>query len=390
MNAKIVLCIVVLFIVSRGSLNMNANQESNQAKVNDLLEIFNRQITQKINNESIDIDKYAVVDKMLEFDTVQFFLFDIICNLILENLSFFTKGQEQDDIDEIIREKIISDWENGSASAHLKEIQQSILDDERNQELLKLYVKILKIQERGGITIDDNQDRRKLLEVGIIREEKDGRVKVANPIYESVFNREWAYQNLPTLPQVTSNQKVNNKDRATKQSRLFSQIILFAFLIIAVVYPISRPRNESSPQSSPSGTTSQQSTPIEPTTSPKNIGEIPSECMNRKDKNDNTPQNTDALAQDAMAAGRKYMSENPLEFKNLYSNQVRFYQTYCTVVVRTFFDEDQTFEKKHEELLRAVIKGAVNPDAKNCLGVVFIVGKEKLKDKDVDKFPTCK
>ena len=74
---------------------MNANQESNQEKIRARLETFNREITQKINNESIDIKKYDVVEKIRELVADQFSLLDIFCKLILENLSLFTRGEEK-------------------------------------------------------------------------------------------------------------------------------------------------------------------------------------------------------------------------------------------------------------------------------------------------------
>ena len=91
---------------------------------------------------------------------------------------------------------MIENWEGQDEPEHLKTIRERILrSPQRASRLLGLYQQILQHNE---IAADDSPEKRELRLTGLVVKQS-GKLKVYNPIYQSVFNLDWVEKELANL-----------------------------------------------------------------------------------------------------------------------------------------------------------------------------------------------
>ncbi len=177
---------------------------------------------------------FRIVQEVLRWTGDQPFLSELLCQLILGYPASFPDGQEEALVEQIVQANIIKDWENSTVSADLKGVIQTILDDEKKDAILNLYLQIL---HRGKIPVNSSQEQEKLIQSGLVKKE-NGKLKVNNAIYASIFNSEWVEQQLPDIPQPTSTTAPPiEENQTTSSTRLWSGIALLALLVAAFAYP---------------------------------------------------------------------------------------------------------------------------------------------------------
>jgi WD40 repeat protein len=147
----------------------------------------------------------SVISKVIEWTGGQPFLTQKICNLILEHPDL--------SIEDLVERKIIENWESQDEPEHLKTIRNRLFynSGQRTGKLLGLYQQILDSDLllttsatgstqllKRGIEADDSDEQVYLRLTGLVVKQ-DGRLNVYNPIYASVFNRNWVDQALSDL-----------------------------------------------------------------------------------------------------------------------------------------------------------------------------------------------
>jgi hypothetical protein len=96
-------------------------------------------------------------------------------------------------IDELVRSRIIENWEAQDEQAHLRTIRDRIWrNEQRASRLLGLYQKIL---QHGEIAADDSSEQIELRLTGLVVEQR-GKLRVYNRLYESVFTLGWVEKEL--------------------------------------------------------------------------------------------------------------------------------------------------------------------------------------------------
>ena len=141
-------------------------------------------------------DPTAVLAAILTWTRGQPFLTQRLCQLIVEAGDRIAAGEEQEQIDMLVRSRLIQDWEAQDVSVHLQTIRDRILLNEaQSGRLLGLYERILKA---GKVPANGSDEQIQLRLSGLIREE-EGCLRVANPIYQTVFNRQWIEASLMQL-----------------------------------------------------------------------------------------------------------------------------------------------------------------------------------------------
>ncbi|NEQ37227.1 MAG: hypothetical protein F6K40_13510 [Okeania sp. SIO3I5] len=99
-------------------------------------------------------------------------------------------------VDNIVVNKILSDWQSQDDPEHLRTIQSRLLCKKKKVEiLLEIYQNILLNQI---VKIDDSPEQKQLFLSGLVVKES-GLLKVKNRIYERVFNLEWIEKKLISL-----------------------------------------------------------------------------------------------------------------------------------------------------------------------------------------------
>ncbi|MDJ0597098.1 MAG: AAA-like domain-containing protein, partial [Pleurocapsa sp. MO_226.B13] len=133
----------------------------------------------------------AILQEILSWSGGQPFLTQKLCSLIVRY------GEpEKINIAAIIQHRIIDNWEMQDEPEHLKTIRDRLLHDRQNKaRLLTLYDNILQQQ---AITIDGSDEQVELRLSGLVTR-KQNQLKVSNPIYERVFDRQWVIEKLAAI-----------------------------------------------------------------------------------------------------------------------------------------------------------------------------------------------
>ena len=224
--------------------------EQNSGELSDLFTGFVNQVGSKADSPLV------VMQEVRRWTGDQPFLSKHLCDLILVHPASFANGQEKALVQQIIQKHIIQDWANNTASAHLQEVMQTILDDEQRDDLLNLYWQIIK---RSQVSVNSSQEQEKLIKSGLVKVE-NSQLKVSNAIYVSIFSSEWVKRQLPdiaqppatTSPTGADDQTSTKKDyQTTSFTKLLSAIALAAF-IIAVIVETFLPRSQDPSEPSPS------------------------------------------------------------------------------------------------------------------------------------------
>ncbi|HEY9702451.1 MAG TPA: GAF domain-containing protein, partial [Allocoleopsis sp.] len=123
--------------------------------------------------------------EILKCTNGQPFLTEKICKLIQRHQLHIPAEKEAEILKEFIEKHIIDAWQWHDEPVHLSRIQSKILN---SREMLHIYDQILQL---GEIPYQEKNPIHKcLLLSGLITKYK-GRLIIANPIYEQIFNRSW-------------------------------------------------------------------------------------------------------------------------------------------------------------------------------------------------------
>ncbi|WP_315784959.1 tetratricopeptide repeat protein [Fischerella sp. JS2] len=144
-----------------------------------------------------------VLEQVLLWTNAQPFLTQKVCQLLCEHENFIATGEEATVVEQLVQNHLIANWQTQIAAEHLQAIQESLV---KNQfcnpiQLLKLYQQILQYPE---FSIQDTPVETELLNLGLVVKQED-KLKVANRIYQSVFNLDWVNQQLERLQPLIQN-----------------------------------------------------------------------------------------------------------------------------------------------------------------------------------------
>lgn len=147
-------------------------------------------LAQKAHNPQL------VLQAVLNWTGGQPFLTQKVCKLIRSAESDIPEGREQEWVEELVLRHMIQNWESLDEPEHLKTIRDRILSNvQRTGQLLGLYQQIL---QQGEVSASDNPEQIELRLTGLVVKQ-DGNLKVYNPIYELVFNKNWIKKELANL-----------------------------------------------------------------------------------------------------------------------------------------------------------------------------------------------
>jgi WD40 repeat protein len=124
------------------------------------------------------------------------FLTQKVCQLLVQSPFHLAAGSEDELVAQLVRSRIIENWEAQDEPPHLRTIQNRLLSNEQQiGHLLGTYQRIL---QAGEIPFDNSSAQTELRLSGLVAEQQ-GRLKVYNEIYKEVFTQEWVDQNLDNL-----------------------------------------------------------------------------------------------------------------------------------------------------------------------------------------------
>ena len=137
-----------------------------------------------------------VLKEILAWTGGQPFLTQKICQLIITFPLAIAAGRETQALENLVRTRIIENWEAFDEPEHLKTIRDRLIRNElRVSRLLGLYQQVL---QQGEIAADDSQEQAELRLSGLVVKQQ-GQLRVYNRIYQAVFNNSWVEKELASL-----------------------------------------------------------------------------------------------------------------------------------------------------------------------------------------------
>ncbi len=140
----------------------------------------------------------AVLGEILNWTGGQPFLTQKLCQLVIRfgNHGEIPLSESAKFIEQVVLSCIVENWEAQDEPEHLRTIRDRILRNEpKVVQLLGLYQKIL---QQGDIRANGSAEQMDLRLSGLVVE-KQGKLKVYNPVYKAVFDRNWVERNLDQL-----------------------------------------------------------------------------------------------------------------------------------------------------------------------------------------------
>ncbi|MEO0934707.1 MAG: hypothetical protein AAFY21_13435, partial [Cyanobacteria bacterium J06641_2] len=103
-------------------------------------------------------------------------------------------GEEADFVENLVRNRVIENWEYQDEPEHFRTIRDRILkrDEQKAGYLLDLYQQVW---HSGGVNTDNSIEQSDLQLAGIVVK-KDSQLKVYNRIYQRIFDNLWIEKTL--------------------------------------------------------------------------------------------------------------------------------------------------------------------------------------------------
>ncbi|NQZ62824.1 CHASE2 domain-containing protein, partial [Crocosphaera sp.] len=140
-------------------------------------------------------DPEAVIKDILHWTGGQPFLTQKICKLVIradrDKITNLQKDSEL--VAQVIQYSLIENWEVQDEPQHLRTIRDRIIINEQKAvQLLGIYQEII---DQGEIPADGSAEQMELRLSGLVVE-KEGKIKVYNLVYQTVFSKHWVEKNL--------------------------------------------------------------------------------------------------------------------------------------------------------------------------------------------------
>ncbi|NEP97900.1 AAA family ATPase [Moorena sp. SIO3F7] len=134
----------------------------------------------------------TLLKELLSWTSGQPFLTQKICQFIRSTSSAIPTNNEAEWIENLVRTKVIENWESQDEPEHLRTIRDRILESKQSVGLLEIYRQIV---EQGEVVAVDSPEEKELLLSGLVVKQQ-GCLRVNNRIYESIFDRSWVEQHV--------------------------------------------------------------------------------------------------------------------------------------------------------------------------------------------------
>jgi AAA-like domain/GUN4-like len=139
----------------------------------------------------------AVLKAILDWTGGQPFLTQKVCEFVRKSATVIHPGEEALFIENLVRDRVIQNWESQDEPEHFRTIRDRILkrDEQKAAYLLDLYQQVW---HSGGIDIDSSIEQSDLQLAGIVVK-KESILKVYNLIYQTIFDNLWIEKSLASL-----------------------------------------------------------------------------------------------------------------------------------------------------------------------------------------------
>ncbi|MFB2879795.1 GAF domain-containing protein [Floridanema aerugineum] len=138
----------------------------------------------------------VILKAVLDWTGGQPFLTQKLCNLIYSLEADIPTGQEEKFVENLVRSRLIENWEAGDEPPHLRTIRDRLLTiSKRSRSLLNIYQKVLRSEE---VIADESTEQIELRLSGLVVKQQ-GKLKICNRIYREIFHHIWVSKALAEL-----------------------------------------------------------------------------------------------------------------------------------------------------------------------------------------------
>ena len=134
----------------------------------------------------------GVMTEILDWTGGQPFITQKLCKFMVEE----SEKDKPRSVQEVVKSKIIENWESKDDPEHLRTIRDRILSSEqRAGYLLELYQQI---RQQGEVTASKSVESSELRLSGLVVQ-RENKLRVSNRVYQRVFNQNWVETQLKNL-----------------------------------------------------------------------------------------------------------------------------------------------------------------------------------------------
>ena len=140
-------------------------------------------------------DSHGVMKEILHWTGGQPFLTQKLCQFMVEE----SVQDNPRSVEQVVRSRIIENWESQDEPEHLRTIRARILrDEQRAGYLLELYQQVRLAEEQSEIAADDTLEQSELQLSGLVVRQHN-KLRVYNSIYQEIFDSYWIENQLKNL-----------------------------------------------------------------------------------------------------------------------------------------------------------------------------------------------
>ena len=163
----------------------------------------------------------TLIKEVLYWTGGQPFLTQKLCTIVKQSEVYIAQDEEKAIVQNLVKNKIIDNWEFQDEPEHLRTIRNRLLFDEKiTSSLLGLYQQILSELKQGRkLVADRSPEQMKLRLSGLVVKLGEG-LQVYNPIYAAVFDRDWVNKQLDNLRPYSENFNAWLASNCEDESRL--------------------------------------------------------------------------------------------------------------------------------------------------------------------------
>ena len=159
---------------------------------------------------------HMIMQEILQWTGGQPFLTQKLCQFVVEE----SIQEHPRSVEQVVRSRIIENWESQDEPEHLRTIQARILrDEERAGYLLELYQQVRLAEEQSQIIADETLEQSELQLSGLVVKQQ-GKLKIYNKIYREIFDFNWIKTQLNNLRPYSENFRFWVASGETDESRL--------------------------------------------------------------------------------------------------------------------------------------------------------------------------
>ena len=134
-------------------------------------------LTEKVDNPK------TIFKEVLAWTNGQPFLTQKLCQLICNTTSAIPTNREAEWIANLVKTKIIENWESQDEPEHLRTIRDRLFQSQQSERLLELYREVF---HQGEVAATNSPEEKELVLSGLVVEKK-GILRVQNRIYRAIF-----------------------------------------------------------------------------------------------------------------------------------------------------------------------------------------------------------